>query len=506
MSQHQQQIFIRNEPAGSVNQRNIQYSNINLQQEDSDEVAKPLKKRGNDTNAVYDALYRAAVIPRPGERDILRTGGRRNRNELLGLSTARLTKEKYLNGNKYSHELELSRGIKMHNNNGEFVLVLRTDGRIVAMSDDVEHHLGKSMRILYTQCTNIFECLNETDSGKLQSILNTSVDLAQQEHRLVCTFRLPKGKRPSRTREDIKTITMAGHFYFCEEPSSIHERLFIARCQALVSRTTNGSSSSQTDIVINNNHSNSMITITLNDDMSINMVSSNVLDILGYTRNEMINAWFGRFLATDDLDKFETLRQKYFQHEQQQQQQLPKSVCQIFDIFTNNGDGRLTFLCQIRPKRERRSKIIKFSIVAQLIDPSLRNEYIKYVESESEANPKPIKAEQVNLVSSSISKTSEDKIMANSPSLAMGLLMFENINNVGFNYQQEYSPIDRSLSNVVAPISISSESILQLPDDFFIYNQCSTKYIDELFPESRAEQLEFNADYCIDDLCLEDWY
>jgi hypothetical protein len=30
-------------------------------------------------------------------------------------------------------------------NNGEFVLVLRTDGRIVAMSDEVEQHLGKTM-------------------------------------------------------------------------------------------------------------------------------------------------------------------------------------------------------------------------------------------------------------------------------------------------------------------------------------------------------------------------
>ena len=30
-------------------------------------------------------------------------------------------------------------------NNGDFILVLRTDGRIVAMSDEVENHLGKTM-------------------------------------------------------------------------------------------------------------------------------------------------------------------------------------------------------------------------------------------------------------------------------------------------------------------------------------------------------------------------
>ncbi len=51
---------------------------------------------------------------------------------------------------------------------------------------------------------NMYECLDKTDGKKLRSILNLSVDLANEEHQLVCTFRLPKGKRPSRTREDIK--------------------------------------------------------------------------------------------------------------------------------------------------------------------------------------------------------------------------------------------------------------------------------------------------------------
>ena len=102
--------------------------------------------------------------------------------------------------------------------------------------------------------------------------------------------------------------------------------------------------------------------------------------ILFYSRNEMIGNWLGRYLPTNDLEKFETIRQRYckntlfiylfflnnvfilVQHEQ------PTSVCDIFDIYTNNGDGRLTFLYQIRPIRERRSKVIKFYIVAQLIE------------------------------------------------------------------------------------------------------------------------------------------
>ena len=55
-------------------------------------------------------------------------------------------------------------------------------------------------------------------------------------------------------------------------------------------------------------------------------------------------------------------------------------------------------------------------------------------------------------------KTSEDTIMANSPSLAMGLLMFDNVNNNEFFYQQQPSPpFNRSLSNV-APFIFDDES------------------------------------------------
>jgi hypothetical protein len=52
----------------------------------------------------------------------------------------------------------------------------------------------------------------------------------------------------------------------------------------------------------------------------------------------------------------------------QHEQKTPKIVCDIFDMYTNHGDNRLTFLFQIRPTRERRAKSIKYSIVAQLIE------------------------------------------------------------------------------------------------------------------------------------------
>ncbi len=48
--------------------------------------------------------------------------------------------------------------------------------------------------------------------------------------------------------------------------------------------------------------------------------------------------------------------------------------------------------------------------------------------------------------------------MVNSPSLAMGLLMFENVNSNEFVHQQQSSPFIRSLSNVVAPFIFDDES------------------------------------------------
>jgi len=50
----------------------------------------------------------------------------------------------------------------------------------------------------------MYECLDSTDDAKLEAVLRRANDLVPVEHKLVCTFRLPKGKRPSRAREDIK--------------------------------------------------------------------------------------------------------------------------------------------------------------------------------------------------------------------------------------------------------------------------------------------------------------
>ncbi|CAF2485566.1 unnamed protein product [Rotaria sp. Silwood2] len=462
MSQQQQSSFC-DESAGSMSDHNSFYHNIYAQQEELEVATLPARRR-ECTNFYFDKLYAATLVQQPGAKNAIRTGGRRNKNEILGLTLARLLKEKYLNGITYSRNMELSCGIPTNVNNGEFILVLRTDGRIVAISDEAEHHFGKSMRSLYTQFINIFECLNKTDGDKLRSILNSSNEFAHQDHQLVCTFRLPKGKRPSRANEDVKTISMVGHLYSCDD-SPTGEKLFIARCEALVSQKTKGSSSSQTAMMIHNDNVKSMIKITLNGDMSINTVSSNVKEILGYTNNEMSGNWIGRYIPENDLEKFEKIQQKFFQHEEQQQQQpkpLPMNVCEILDIYTNYGDGRLTFSCQIRLKRQRRSKLIEFEIVAQPVDPSLRDDYVKYIQSESKPSPISNEAQQVNFVPSSISEASKDSIMAHSPSLAMGLLIFDNGKSNDFTQQQQCSTFSRQLSNVVAPVNFNDEFWEQL--------------------------------------------
>lgn len=110
-------------------------------------------------------------------------------------------------------------------------------------------------------------------------------------------------------------------------------------------------------------------------------VAFSVKDILGYSRNEIIGQWFGRYLTSDDLDKFDVIRrtqrkrslwvhglESYEDILVENNQQTPVNVTDVFDMYANNGESRLTFLCQIRPTRERRSKSIKYSIIAQLIE------------------------------------------------------------------------------------------------------------------------------------------
>ena len=60
--------------------------------------------RRDSTKVAVDRLYKATFIQRAGERDATRTGGRKNKNDILGLTLVRLIKEKHLNGINYSRK------------------------------------------------------------------------------------------------------------------------------------------------------------------------------------------------------------------------------------------------------------------------------------------------------------------------------------------------------------------------------------------------------------------
>jgi hypothetical protein len=86
--------------------------------------------------------------------------------------------------------------------------------------------------------------------------------------------------------------------------------------------------------------------------------------------------------------------------------------------------------------------------------------------------------------------------MANSPSLAMGLLMFDQVNNNEFSYQQQPSFFIRSLSNVVSPFIFDDQS-----DQLFQYefDQWSTKPISDTYMKYHLEDDLASIDALIND-------
>ncbi|CAF4476870.1 unnamed protein product [Rotaria socialis] len=383
----QQQRFTHDESAGSINDHHDSYA-----QQEETKVTKASTKHRDSIDFQFIRLLRETLNARPEKNIALKPERRTNRNVTLCAAITRLLKEIYLSSITYSRNYQLLCGIPLNVSNNQFLLVMRTDGRIIAISDEAKHHLRKEMRVLYAQMINILDCLDNTDRDKLQTVFRSSVDFPNQEHSLICTLRLPKGKRPSRINEDVTTINMSGHFYACDDESSSSEKLFIAHCEPLISSTAKGKHSSQSVTKANSDNSRSTIMFTLQENMMISDVSLNVKDILGYKRQEMIGQYFGRYLIADYLEKFETIRQKFFEHAaqqqpQQQQKASPMNVFEVLDMYGNNGDERLTFLCQLRIHRKPRSKPIEFIVTAQLIDPSLRDQYIQCMQSELEINP-----------------------------------------------------------------------------------------------------------------------
>lgn len=443
--------------------------------QENSKIVNIKKKRPDDMNKIVQELVQI-VWPNESKGNCS-ASNRLNRNVVYAQINALLIKEIHLNGLKFSRDIELCRDVQINVNRGEFLFVMRTDGRFVTISEEAEFYLSKSMRSLYAQCINIFDCLDENDAVKLKQIFDSNRKDAAREHQIVCTLRLPKGKRPSRAAEDVTTIIMTGHFYSCHFPTFSDEKLFVARCQPLVVRNNKANSS--------NIHSSTNFEISLNDDMSISSVSSNVEQLLGYRRTELINQWFGRFLPTEDLGKFEQNRIKTYDNESKNESRTPKIVQDVCDIFTKNGESRLTFRYEIRAKRTRKTRPLKFDINFQMIDPTLRFESSKYLQNEN-VQRQIGQVEQVNLGANSVCASEKNSFVADCPTFAGPFL-----DDQRFSPKNQCEPWTEFLSDNFTPYEFDQQLERQL------FNRFSCGVEDQQMNVFFDDELGFLALDCI---------
>ncbi|CAF1133101.1 unnamed protein product [Didymodactylos carnosus] len=282
-----------------------------------------------------------------------------NKNDTLSLTLARLIKAKYLDGNVYDRNSNLSDGINCdsHDNNG-FIIILTNTGRVVVISDDVEHHLRKSVRSLYPQMTNIYDCVDKNDKIQIQNMLsNQSLENEQQ---VLCTWHLPRGKRPSRTQMETKTILMTGHYH---QFSECTEPLFIARCQSILASTPNMPNSAH------------IFKLTVNDGLIVKEVSESIETTLQYSVSDLIETSLNRIVVTDDIRILEKARKNCVHRRH------CSTMC-VIDLYSKTGH-RLTFLCNMHMLLEGRRKAMKYGLILQLIDSSLRSIFEDYVEKQN---------------------------------------------------------------------------------------------------------------------------
>ncbi|CAF2633540.1 unnamed protein product [Rotaria sp. Silwood2] len=310
-----------------------------------------------------------------------------NKNDILSLTLARLLRQKYWPSNVPKRDVELASGIEnysMEDDLNGFIIVLNTSGRIVLMSDNVEDYLRKNVRSLYPQLTNIYSFVSKEDHASIRQVLSTSTNV---EQRVVCTWHLPRGKRPSRNHIETKTMLMTGRLFFInnEENKEQHEPLFIARCEQILSNIPN--------IPTNNIGSTSTKTLrlTLTDQLYISEISSNTELLLGYKAEELIDQSINRLLATEHISILEEARQHCLlgQH---------CTTMNVLDLFTRDGN-RLTFLCNTYMLIEGRRKAMKIGFLAQLIDPLAQYEFITYANKQNLERLKTTAQQESTLVS-----------------------------------------------------------------------------------------------------------
>jgi PAS domain S-box-containing protein len=346
-------------------------------------------KRRRQTNQALEAL--GQLIKDPTFDDI---DNKLNKNDILSLTLARLLRRKYWPSHVLNTNVQLAAGIESSSIDDDlngFIIVLNTNGRIVLMSDNVEYYLRKNVRSLYPQLTSIYDCVSDDDHESIRRILSTPTNT---EQRVICTWNLPRGKRPSRTHTESKPMLMTGHFCFInnEENKEQQEPLFIARCEQILSSTPN--------IPTNSIGSTSTTTLrfVLTDQLNISEISSNTESLLGYNADELIDQSINRFIAGEHLHILEQARENCIigQH---------YTTMNVLDLYTRHGD-RLSFLCNAHMLIEGRRKAIKLGFLAQLIDPSIQYECAMYANKQNLERLKSTVQQEAELLSNINLKTS----------------------------------------------------------------------------------------------------
>lgn len=338
---------------------------------DSDSVVGSLKecnstpyKRRKQTGQALEALSQLFKDSSNVDLD----NNKFNKNDILSLTLSRLLRAKYWPSNYANRNVELAADIENSSISDDltgFIIVVNMSGRIILLSDNAEVYLRKNVRALYPQLTSIYDCVGKDDHEVIRQILSTPTMV---EKRAICTWILPRGKRPNRSHAETKSMLLTGHFFLLEQEHT-SEPLFIARCEQILSSIPN----IPTDSLGSTNKTT--IRFVLTDQLNISEISTNTNLVLGYESNELIDQSILRILPVECLDIIEQAKQNCLSGEH-------CTSMNVLDLFTRNGD-RLTFICNTHILVEGRRKTMKLGFIAQLIDPSMRYECLIYANKQN---------------------------------------------------------------------------------------------------------------------------
>lgn len=353
-------------------------------------------KRRKQTSQALEALGKLFADSSVDDLD----NNKLNKNDILSLTLSRLLRRKYWSSNTCDRNIQLAADIRSQSTVDElkgFIAVLNTSGRIIFLSDNVEYYLRKNVRSLYPQLISIYDCVSASDHDAIRQMLSTPTT---EEKHAICSWILPRGKRPNRSNAETKPMLLTGHFLFVEN-EGCKEPLFVARCEQMLSSTPNAPTNTAGCISTN------ILRFILTDQMQISEVSSNAQSILGYKADELTDQSIHRIVPTESWGVVEEARQNCLTG------QYCTSMC-VMDLYTANGD-RLSFLCNTHMIIEGRRKRVKLGFLAQLIDPSIRYQCISYANKQNAERRKAFLQQESNNLSNVILNNSMATNVAMSP-------------------------------------------------------------------------------------------